>query len=314
VRWGPQFAIARGADLAWLMRNGGWYLWPLWPLAAWAIYAWRAVRGAAHITRPTCLAGSILAVGLLCTPVGELTLAPLVAPLAALAAFGGTTLRRAADNMMDWLAVALYSLAALFVWAYFVAMATGTPPRMAASIAHLAPGFRAMPQPAVVIGAALATAAWIGLVAWRAARQSHALWRGPLLAAAGTTLLWSIMVALFMPAFDYTQSHRALAREIALQVPWLRDSRGNGTSAGNCLQAHRIPSPVRALIAFHGGLRFGRGNDGEACNLALQRISGTTALDEDPPPGHPGTWRLTWVGHRPARPAETWLLWQRQTG
>ena len=179
---------------------------------------------------------------------------------------------------------------------------------MAASVEHLAPGFHALPHPAAVVWAAGATCGWFGLVAWRAGRRSSALWRGPLLAAAGTTMLWSVMVALFMPAFDYTQSHRDLAQDIARHVPW----RSSDASSGDCLQAHRIPLPQRALIAFHGALRFGRGDDGEACSLALQRISGTTVLDEDPPPGRPGSWRLIWEGHRPARPGETWRLWQRQ--
>jgi len=308
VPWGPQPIAAQRADLAWLARNAGWYLWPLWPLATWALYAWRSVPSAVHITRPACLVAGALAGGLLCAPVGELTLAPLVAPLAALAAFGGTTLRRAADNLMDWLAAVLFTFAAVFVWSYFLAMVAAVPPRMAASVAHLAPGFHAVPHPAAMAWAVGATCGWLGLVAWRAVRRSSALWRGPLLAAAGTTMLWSVMVALFMPAFDYTQSHRDLALEIARHVTWRS---GDGIS-GDCLQAHRIPLPQRALIAFHGALRFGRGDDGEACSLALQRISGTTVLDEDPPPGHPGSWRLIWEGHRPARPAETWRLWQRQ--
>ncbi|HUN93048.1 MAG TPA: hypothetical protein VMU33_13390 [Burkholderiaceae bacterium] len=305
--WGTPPAAVGREDFSWIARNSAWYLWPLWPLAAWALYAWHAVRPAPHIARPAWLIVGILAGAGCCAPVGEPALATCVAPLAALAAFGATTLRRGAENLMDWLTIVLFTLAVLFVWAYFIAMTSGFPPRMAASIAHLAPGWRDDPGAGWIVLAVAASVAWLALAGWRSARSTPALWRGALLAAAGATMLWSVMVALFMPAFEYTQSHRDIAREIARHVPW----RAGFEAPGDCLQAHRIPLPIRGLIAFESGLRFGRGDDGEACVLALQRISGTTLLDEDPPPGHPGSWRPLWDGHRAARPAETWRLWQR---
>jgi 4-amino-4-deoxy-L-arabinose transferase-like glycosyltransferase len=305
--WGPPLAAPGAADASWFARTGAWYLWPLWPLAGWAVYAWRLVRPAAHIGAPGCIVLGLLVGAAVSAPVAEPSLAMLVAPLAALAAFGGTTLRRAADNLMDWLAIVLFSIAMLFVWAYFTAMATGLPPRMAASISHLAPGWRETPAAGLVALAGVATAVWIALVARRAAHPAGALWRGPLLAAAGVTGSWVVIVALFMPAFDYTQSHRDLALEIAERLPWAPGAQARGA----CLQAHRLPLALRALIAYDGNLRFGRGDDGEACAIALQRISGNSPLDEDPPPGHPGTWRPMWDGHRGARPSETWRLWRR---
>src|SRR5262249_49250459 len=128
-------------ELGRIGRHFPWYVWPLWPLALWTVYAWRHALRAPHIALAGLLSLSMLARLLFSSAPGEAMLILTVPTLVPLAAFGATTLRRAAENALDWFSIALFTLLALGAWAYFIAMQTGTPPKMAASIARLIPGF-----------------------------------------------------------------------------------------------------------------------------------------------------------------------------
>jgi len=294
-----------GADDAkWLLRTSVWFLWPLWPLAAWAVYAWRSSVTAAHVERPLLLLGGLVLAMLFSAPLDERSIIGFMPPLAALAALGATTLRRALDNVIDWLAIAVFSLSLVFFWAYYLAMELGGPRAMAASIAHLAPGFVPHVHAFALAVAVVVTTVWGQLIAWRVLRRPRVLWRGPLLAAAGVTSVWMVANLLFLPAADYVFSYRAFATELA------RELQARGLADG-CVQAHRIPLGERAIIAYYGKIRFDREGSAETCRLALHHDSRRSSLDDDPPPGVRGMWELSWEGHRRARPDERWRIWVR---
>ncbi len=291
-------------DAGWLVRDGSWFFWPLWPLAAWAIYAWRGALGAAHMERPLLLLIGLSLAMFFSAPLDELAAVGVLPPLAALAAYGATTLRRGMDNVIDWLAIALFSLLLLMLWAYYAAMQLGAPKAMAASIARLTPGYVEHPHLLAAAAAALATFAWVQLIAWRVLRRPPVLWRGPLLAASGVTAVWIAANLLYLPAVDYVFSYRLFALELATQL------RAHGLGQG-CVQAHRVPLPERAIIAYYGKIRFDRDGSAESCPLALHHESRHSTLDEDPPPGVRGMWSLAWEGQRRVRPDEHWRIWVR---
>jgi 4-amino-4-deoxy-L-arabinose transferase-like glycosyltransferase len=289
---------------SWLLRTGAWFLWPLWPLAAWAVYAWRSSANAPHIERPLMLLAGLFLALVFTVPIDEHTLLAIIAPLAVLAAFGATTLRRALDNVVDWFAIAVFSLALLFFWAYYFALQSGAPKAMAASLARLAPGYSAHVNWIAVAIAAAATVIWVQIIAWRILRRPRVLWRGPLLDAAGVTAVWITVNLLFLPAVDYVFSYRSFAIELAAQL------RARGLGQG-CVQAHRVPLAERAMIAYYGKIRFDRDGSAETCRFALHHESRHSVLDEDPPPGVRGMWELSWEGHRRVRPDEHWRIWTR---
>lgn len=292
------------ADAWWLLRDGAWFFWPLWPLAGWALYAWRGALGDAHMERPLILLIGLGMAMFFSAPLDELAAVGLLPPLAALAAYGATSLRRAMDNVIDWLAIALFSLLLVVLWAYYGAMELGVPHAMATSIARLTPGFVVRVQWPAVVLAAIVTAAWIQLIVWRVARRPPVLWRGPLLAACGVTAIWIAANLLYLPAVDYIFSYRHFATDVAAQL------RARGLGSG-CVLAHRISLPERAILAYYGGIRFDREGSAQGCRLALHHESRRSALDEDPPPGVRGTWSLGWEGARRARPDERWRIWVR---
>jgi 4-amino-4-deoxy-L-arabinose transferase-like glycosyltransferase len=290
--------LLTGRDGVWLVRNASWYVWPLWPLAVWALYAWRHHLREAHIAFPaSILAGLVLALGG-AAPLDEAKLVLTIAPLTVLAAFGFPTLQREREQWVDWFAIAVYTLFIAFVWAYFLALITGTPRAMAASVQRLIPGLTPGNSLAPLVVALAVTGLWLALIIWRMRRRPPVLWRGAFLSAAGMTSLWLIAVTLFLPAANYNRSYRALAEQVGQRV-----------SAGECVVAVGVSPAMRAVIAFYGNVRFASDGSDKACRMALQpqyRRSGATAL-----PGNPGgSWDLVWEGQRPVRSDETWQLWR----
>lgn len=292
------FGLPTAIDVAWLTRTLAWYLWPLWPFAVWALFAWRHGLGRAHVALPALLSLALLLFALV-APQSEPPLLLLAVPLAVLAAFGAISLRPAAESAIDWFAIVTFSFFMLVGWAYFVAMLTGTPPKMAASVARLTPGYTYEVDLLAIAVAVLATLIWVALVVWRVARRPEMLWRGPLLAAAGLTTLWFLANTLFLPAVNYKRSYRPIALEIRHEI-----ERAAGPRA--CVLAYQLRPAHRAMLAYLGGIRFGTARD--ACPLVLQRDLRKTHLDDAPPAGD---WRTVWEGRWPARPDETFRLLAR---
>ena len=288
---------ADGAD--WLLRAITWQTWPLWPLAAWAVYAWRHGLRRPHIAFGLVLLSAHL-VGLLLTPApSSADLVQLILPLALLAAFGAVTLRRAAENVIDWFAITAFSLATLAMWAYFFAMHAGVPPKMSHSVLRLTAGYvPSLDWPQVAIAAA-ATGSWLALLLWRVRQLAAPLWSGPALAAAGLVSLWVAFSALFLAAVDHRRSFAGVARQAA--------EAARATLPEACVLAHHLRPSHRAVFAYHGGIRFAAG-DGRSCPLALHRDLAGSLLDDGLPSGQ---WTVLWQGHRPGRPDEVIRLYRR---
>ncbi len=300
--WGDWLSASHGlltrSDGAWLLRNASWYVWPLWPLAAWALYAWRHHLRAPHIAMPaSVLAGLALALAT-SAPLDESKLVLTIAPMAVLAALGVPTLRRSREQWMDWFAIAVFTLSIAFVWAYFLALITGTPRAMANSVTRLMPGHSPDASTVPLLVALAVTGFWIGLIVWRVRRRPPYLWRGAWLSAGGMTSFWLITVALFLPAADYNRSYRVLAEQVGRRI-----------SPGQCVLPVGVSVPVRAILAYQGRVHLARDGAANHCRYALQpqyRHIGSAPLPLNPD----GSWDLVWEGRRAARPDETWRLWR----
>ena len=286
--------------LLWLPRTLPWYTWPLWPLAFWALYAWRHGFRSPHIAIGAVALVAQL-VGLLTThwpSTGDVTF--VVAPLVILAAFGTVSLRRAAENVIDWFTITTFSLFALALWAYFAAAHAGFPPKMQTSVLRLTSGYLPpLDWPRVLIAAA-ASGFWLALVAWRVRQPSAPLWRGAALAATGLVTLWVAFTALFLDAVDHRRSFASVARTVAAEI-------ARTGKPGDCVLGHHLRLSHRAVFAFHGGIRFASANDRD-CAFALHRDVISSLLDDSQPPGQ---WTQVWQGHRPGRSDEVIRLYRR---
>jgi hypothetical protein len=174
---------------------------------------------------------------------------------------------------------------------------------MAASVARIVPGLTPDIDLIPALIALLATVAWAAFAVWRARVRPPMLWRGPALAAAGLTAMWVVFTTLYGDAIDYNRSLQPTAVALGEQVKRL-------AGADNCVQAYQLPSGMRAMLAYHGGIRFSReADDDDACPVIVHRDSQRTQLDDAPPIGN---WQLAYELTRRARYDEVFRIWVRR--
>ncbi len=287
--------------LTYFLRYGIWFTWPAWPFAGWAVYAWRNQRGALHIALPLTFFAVFLLLALINPNHVEGILLPLLPPLAILAAFGLPTMKRGAINAVDWFSVMTLSAAAAFIWIGWIAKETGWPAKLARNAFKLAPGFKPEFNLFAVLMAALATAAWAGVVHWRLSRQPSVLWRAVVLSSAGVILCWLLLMTLWLPWINYGKSYAGVAQQIALTLP----------QAHGCVDTNVGPAQ-RASFAYFGKVRFAP-FQGDDCDFLLlqdrNRPHNEEALFE--PFDGSDHWDFLWEGRRPSDRDERFRLYQR---
>jgi 4-amino-4-deoxy-L-arabinose transferase-like glycosyltransferase len=293
------FVQTPGPVLADWLSTLPWFLWPAWPIALGALWQWRHRRDQPAIVLPS-LTLIALGVSSLIAPTpneaGLLTLGP---PAAMLAAFGLSTLRRSLGALIDWFAVMSFSLFGIALWLYWLAMQTGWPPRMAASVQRAVPGY--VPgTPGLELALALAvTVAWGALVAWRLARRPSAIWRPVALSSGGLVLTWVLLMTLWLPAANHRNSYREVAEQAAARV----------AQAPGCVQTAGLDLAQRTAFAYHGGLKLA--SDPQAsCPWHLDAVRGGATASARALPD-PAEWTLRWQGQRSGDRRERFTLLQR---
>jgi len=247
-----------------------WFTWPAWPLVLWTLWRWRRQLGSLHLALPLWA----VLVGLATSALAERSDRALLVALpafAVLAAFALPTLRRSAAALIDWFTLLFFSFCALVIWVIWVAMQTGVPAKPAANVAKLAPGFTPEFSFGLFLLAALATLAWLGLVAWRVGRHPQAIWKSLVLPASGATLCWLLLMTLWLPLLDFGRSYGPMSRRIASLLP--NDA---------CVLVDGLSQAQIAALQHHGGLDIHRINSQAApqCRSLLVDLDQQPTLDE----------------------------------
>ncbi len=273
-----------------------WFLWPAWPLALWALWRWRESRREWHVLVPIAMAAPPLLATMFAhhgaTP--ELLALPALAQLAALAL---PVMQRGSLAALDWFALMFFSLFALVVWVLWIALLTGWPSQPAANIARLAPGYAAHLVVLPTLVALLATIAWTAIVAWRAGRHRHPLWKGMVLSAGGVTLVWTLVGTLWLPVLDYASTYRNLGVAMAAAL------RADHAPESASVQGIGLTLAQQALLGYWSGAEFGATRVGSAA-YALMLWHG-----RHPAASPPGAARI-WEGNRPGEHDEHFTLYR----
>ncbi|MDO9134961.1 hypothetical protein [Hydrogenophaga sp.] len=232
-----------------------WFTWPAWPLVLWTLWRWRHQLLRPHVALPLW-AALVSVVDSALSPERDRALLLALPALAALAAFALPTLRRSVSALVDWFTLLFFSGCALVIWVIWFAMQTGVPAKPAANVAKLAPGFVPEFSLWLFLAGAVATGAWLWLVAWRVGKHRQALWKSLVLPAAGSTLCWLLLMTLWLPLLDFGRSYGPVSRRIATLVP-----------AQGCVVVDGLSQAQIAALQYHGALTLVRsgGNAGSDC-------------------------------------------------
>ncbi len=214
-RWKVEVPQATWAEFSGALQLLIWFTWPAWPLAFWTVWRWRRQLVSRHMSRHLALPvwfGLVTLGSTLTTGSPDRTLLLGLPAMAALAAFALPTLKRQVAALIDWFTLIFFSGCGFTIWVVWLAMQTGYPSQPAANVERLAPGF--VPQfSALAFAIAMAaTLVWAWLVKWRVGRHRAAIWKSLVLPAGGAALCWLLLMTLWMPLLNYTQSYNALVR------------------------------------------------------------------------------------------------------
>jgi 4-amino-4-deoxy-L-arabinose transferase-like glycosyltransferase len=273
-----------------------WFTWPVWPLAIWTLWRWRRQLTARHVALPFWFALVPLA-ATWTTDYSDRSLLLALPAFATLAAFALPTFRRSAAALIDWFNVLFFSGLAVLGWIYWIAMQTGVPPKPAASVARLVPGFVPEFSPIAVALAIAATIAWCWLVRWRTGRHRAALWKTLVLPAGGTALCWMLLMTLWLPPIDYARSYVPQIRAVAERVGQPR-----------CIAELALSRPHIAALRHHGNFNLQPLLLGTDCPWLLvspdtiERLHTIIPFDQ---------WRFAGTLRRPSSPADDLLLYQK---
>jgi hypothetical protein len=199
-----------------------WKWWPLWPIALYGVWRSRqaSFRRAPHWIVPITTLSVLMVMGFVGPASSKIHHLMPMAPLAVLAAFGLLSMPRALINLVDWFAVTLFTVLGIFIWLYWSALNFGFPATLAERVAVLAPGLESSLSTYQVFTGVLVSLAWIVLVAWRVRRGNPRLWRPVVLSAGGLTLLWVLLMTLWLPAIDRMLGQRTLAS--SMELAWVK--------------------------------------------------------------------------------------------
>lgn len=284
-------------SLSYIAKNLALFAWPAWPLAAWSLYSWRGMRRAPHIAIALAFAIVILVLIVLQAHQGNQLFMLTLPALSIIAAFGLPTLKRGTVNAIDWFAVLSFTVLAGFVWIVWLAGITGFPASTARNLRRLVPGFQPEFSWITLISALIVTGAWVALVAWRVSRSPKVLWRSVVLSSGGTTLMWVLLMTLWLPVVNYGRTYRDVAAQIAAHLP----------ADYTCIRTARVGDAQLASFAYFGKMRFGSAEDD--CDVLLRQDSQDYS---EPLSLAPYEWRQLWEGRRAADRDERFRLYVLQ--
>ena len=250
-----------------------WFTWPTLPLAVLTIWHWRRQVTHRHIAVPllTALVGLLASLSMGANERALLTALP---SLAVLAAFALPILQRSLGSAIDWFSVFFFTVCGILIWLGYVALHTGAPARTAERITKLVPGTEAQFSWLALIVALIGTVLWLGLVRWRTARVSHALWKSLVLPAGGVALCWLLFMTLWLPILDQARSYRALVERMRPDVP-----------ADTMVCAPRATVALMTGLEYFGqyrvdGLAPTSGEGARHCEVLIVQLPGRAAIPE----------------------------------
>jgi 4-amino-4-deoxy-L-arabinose transferase-like glycosyltransferase len=295
--WRWRLSPAASHDWAAAGRLLLWFTWPAGPIALWTVWRWRRQLDSRHVALPLWFALVAIASTLL-TPSSDRSLMLGLPALAALAVFALPTLKRGVAALIDWFTLLFFTGCAVIIWVVWISLQTGIPPKPAANVARLAPGFVPSFSLIAFLLALAGTIAWGWLVRWRAGRHRTALWRSLVLPAGGAALCWLLLMTLWLPVLDYARSYATVVRGVTQAM----------TGPG-CVEQIGLSRSQVAAFRFHGQLELREASRKPACPWLLipSDLQAVSALALDM-----RRWELVATVRRPTDAKENVLLFRQR--
>lgn len=250
-------------SLGFLARNMPLYSWPIWPLALWSVWFWR--KGANYplggirnpnMALPLGLVIATLTYLALQVDLTEQSLIITIPPLVIWACFSLPIIKRSVISFIDWLALLTFTILGGFIWLMWFAMTTQFHAGLAKNVARQVPGFIPEINWLAILVAVIVTALWISVVRWRTSRAPKAIWRAVVISASGTTLMWVLLMTLWLPTINYAKTYRAVSERLMKAMP----------TEYTCVNGTYLGDGQLASFVYFTNIKF---KDDASCDLWL---------------------------------------------
>ena len=252
-------------SLGFLSVNFWAYAWPVWPLAIISLAHWGRVKEAGqwrapHLCIPLSLFIGCLIYVLFRLEANEHDLIILIPSLSIIAAFSLPILKRNLISFIDWFAMFSFTMIALAIWIIWLAKVTGFPESTAANLARLLPGFQAQFDYFGFVIALIITGVWLAIVRWRTSRAPKEIWRCLIISASGTTLMWVLLMTLWLPTINYAKTYRDVSDRLVQMI----------ANTPGCIDTSNLGPAQLASFSYFTKLPL---RDDPSCNLMLTHSS-----------------------------------------
>lgn len=268
-----------------------WFAWPALPLAIWAV--WEARKRVLHEAEFQLLLASffVMLFALSVVPSTKDVFAlPMLLPLTLLATAALPTLRRGAANALDWFGIMTFGFVALLMWWGWVGLLRDNHAKITFWLKNYQPGFEPVFHATAFWVALTFTVLWVLLV-WRVGRSMR---RAVLNWASGVTLLWVLVMTLWLPWLDNVKSYRGMVVSLKQAIP-----KNHG-----CIASLNVGDTQRAMLQYLGNISAH--NQSQAvCRLLLVQGEQAGKLIEGEI-----IWVKVWEGSRGAK-SQPFRLYQR---
>lgn len=290
--WGGNQNVQAGFALFYFAEHLMWFAFPALPLAIWTAtrtHLWQERYGVL-----LCIWLAVMSVVLSTMPdTNQDYLLLLLVPLAILGAAQLDSLRRGAAAFLNWFGIMTFGLAAVFLWVGFVAMNFGFPAKLAQRAAYFSPYYTRDLDVLPIVFAVLFFVVWLFAINRRRIRGRQAVTNW----AAGVTLVWALLMTLFLPWLDAAKSYRPVVQEMQHQLP--ENIRASWVDNQECLFIAPDDTVTRIAWLQYSTLKF-HTDTAVSCRYQLQHISTDFRLPEQA--------HIVWQGHRPRSKEEVFAL------
>lgn len=218
---------------------------------------------------------------------------PMLLPLSLLAVPAVTLLTRELVAVSNYIITALFLLVFLVIWLGWIILQTGYPGAVFAKLIKESPAYVPSVNPGLFSAALFVTVLFIFVLRYQRLDGKGLVFRW----TAGLTVVWTLMMTLWLPFVDASRSYRSLVLDLKRAVP-LSSDRIAGKSLGES---------ERAMLEYFGGIRTVTLEDdrSKTCNLLLVATSRAAKNNNIG-----SEWRQIWEGARPGHKSELFVLYQ----
>lgn len=288
--------IESTSTIIFTLKNLPLFTWPAWPLAICSLRQWKKSYSYLHIIVPSIVMLPTIALLFLQNRPNNQIFTLLLPSLSILAAFALPTLSQGIINAIDWFNILTFTPTSIFIWLVWCASFTGTPKFLSKNVLHLIPELQHYFIAPNFLIAFTSTFIWVIFVFWRVNRSPQMIWRSAALSGAGTTLIWILLMTLWLPLINYSRSYRMVSEKFAKQLP----------ENYQCVQPIDLGKSQYAAFSYFGKISF---NDSpERCNWILRQDEQNRL---DPYLLNNKKWILILEGHRKTDRRERFRLYKR---